>query len=458
MTTHRLKLKNSSTETMKKIDGLSFVPALTYSAYSIYCGFSSDIAGCSSFIRAVGHVGVLTSFLILAYHNVHIGHRVHSTFCLFTARFLADFDAISGIFLVTGFYSLSNYSHVRVVAPTVLLLLVFNATFYEGTIDAYALAGHCTLIVSSCQSLAYFMSIVILAIIALDKSQISVTYSLLILYISVDYAVNLRRLMSDSAGYSIWTARTLYDTSFGSAKLLVVFLYSVVLIWQNTLFECSTDHMSIRIHNIHVGGIFAVVVYIFPQVAASTFQYVKATVCAAALTDTCLSVVELWVQHSGAMRYCLYAKIALSALVAISCGTTSPPCETAMCKFFDAPTKERRAISLVLLQVFMIYHVVYSLNFELKECLSHLVHFVFIVGGLAIEAIWHNDALMARLARCLLLFEVSVVVLNGITGTDTPSQCAAESVAIASALLALPFNPSSSKGVLAFDDVDLFVN
>lgn len=399
--------------------------------------------GCARLIRPVGHAGLFLSFVAASLVEHRVAKTVVSTMSLSLAVLWRD----DVLLLPSALFMMQDCYVFETVAMAASLYCLDVGPLHRS--DAFAHAGHITLLASSAgatQSPVFLLACGLAAAygaLASDRLQLSTA---LVVAAAASFASTTfaERPGEDRLG----CARSLWQCRHGRKTTVVVALYCIAL-YAHSLGPSCGDHTSddLVLHALHVGGVFAVVVFIFPQVSPSCFGYVKCIICLAATSDALVCAFRTYahaIDPIGVVRAVASAATALGVARA-----EAPPVNDALA----APVK-RRAHPLRYVAVAAYVAISFASQALVGPAavllsFSYVTHTCFIIGGLAFESVHSNDLLTTRLTQVLLCSELvaysSWVGLGGVR-----VQTAVDAFKVVTLLLALPTALVPYEGVLSF--------
>lgn len=429
------------------------IPIILISLWVAIKGFIIEWNGCESFIRPLGHVGLFLGIFVTAHLlDMRGGSIAVGMLSLFTSNNTNLPEVLSTALITCGLYVLAD---AKMTYDMIALgVAIINIPFpIMNVMDAFAHSGHIAILVASAavtSPIAFLLGSFIVSLISLTTTNILSVC--LTVSAAVYFYVNLSEMTEDCLPH-YWSSRTLWQCRHGSKTTLCVVLYAAALLWQGTLIKCNAN-ISYGLHALHVGGIIAICVFIYPQISISNHIASKVVVTCAALSDCTISTLRLSLQ-GGEMRddlyYCLVLKTSTSFLSAIGLSLVEQLDETSHLRFHERPTKTYTMLRLSCAVLYVTCSLTLSLFLDnLTEILADATHYCLIVGGLAIEAILNNDTLLSRLTCTLLLFEI----IGGVIDMLLFENNGVRVVIALPLIISMPQRTSSLQGTLSFGHVN----
>ena len=380
-------------------------------------------------------------FLMMAYCDCALSKCVVA--CMsFALSFTADLDpAMRQLFRASAAYCVESVFRFEGVLLMCILVQIGNQYTLD-MVDAFAHAGHMTLFASTValdQSVTFVSACVcnlafwLVRMSAWDSAA----------YIAVAAYVYMGRRPSTSwqGEAEYWHSRTLWDCS--PLATLSVAVYSGLLLVKH--WSCDTQDDP-PLFALHIGGIFATCVFVFPQVAPTAHQIFQAILCSAALVDAivaviCAKTIELSVVD--------VAHIVAALVVAVAIALTQA--KTHVMQPTDDPqvfgTSRSKSLRALLASAYVaLSFIKYIKDIDIILSYAHITHFCFIVGGLAMSAIVWDDILFMYLTGTLVVFEMVGICVEANLEIDPQDVVRATLI-----LLSLPYWSARGKvGVLSF--------
>ena len=414
-------------------------------------GFINEWRSCESFIRPLGHTAILLVFVAAHLMNIKVGSAAVASLSLFASilidipEFVMTILVASGIHMATA--SLNVYD-VIALSIAITTSIPENATFLDN-IETFAYSGHATVLVSCgvCkQSYAFFLSSLIVTIISLKFSAHKV-FAVSLSLSSALHFYSCLRIRDDVPQY--WSSRPLWKCQHGYKTTGCLIIYAVALLWHGLLVTCDASY---SLHALHVGGIVATCLFIYPQISSSSHIIAKVVMVCAGLSDFAMSILQIVVRIQkleDTLAYCLLLKSTTSLLTALGLCKVDVLNETRDIQFYEKPSTNVTALRLVSAVIYIAVMLALSIETDdVIEALSHATHYCFIVGALAIEAIVCNDTLSSRITRTLLAFQIIGCLVNVIAFENDESFTMIITTVL---FLSMPWYTSSFQGILSFN-------
>lgn len=487
-------------------------------------------------VRVLGHAGVALALLVAHSQGVAAGTATVASLSLTTALQMRLPDALRAVLGACALRALRPDTATREPQAAwrfavVLLMMGGIALFASGDgdddaggdrTDAFALCGHVTLLAASAtQPDAYARPLAALLVVAASWHArrphlawpLAVMGAASLPWSSVP-PVRQRLLLGASprADGLFVPERALWQTPRGPVRVAMVLIYAAALLghaWAERLAEGgpSVDsdddgRFASSLQAIHVGGIVAVCVFLYPQVHPRAHRSVRAIVCIAAAVDAAAAVAMLALLEGPPRPVALAVRGASAAGTAVALATLAPlaplassatgrpdegsdrgpsgdvgsdvDCETGGHEGLGSgPTSARgrcargRRIRWVGFGAVGLYvgHALSTLvlcdppsDEAFARAFGRAVHLAFIVGGLGLEAQLHDDRLLLRLARTLAASDAigtaaDVALLYRDAGASQPAnvlELVAHGALAATMAIALPVGRHRASGQLTF--------
>lgn len=438
-----------------------FIPYITIFMLDIFVAFKGVeaewVKGCASLVRPIGHAGLFVVFVIMACMGNSIGEIVCSLMAIGFSilKVVATEDSGDTIFLllVNGMHLLGRSYKFEAVSLALLLLMMPIHREIEVP-DLFAHTGHIILMSTpGCvtHSLSFVLScLIVLAFVTFHPLLCEMQYSALSLVI-VPLCTFVHKFRSRSHVSEEWIDRTLWMCKFGPWTTISFVAYGISLF---CAYVSCTDH-DVVLHALHVGGILVTVIFIFPQVDARCAKYFKFIICFAAISDGVLCGARVFV-HAYSICDILRAFFAFTCTLGVA---TIDAANTEPSLIQNEPIK-RSGVITVLQFIIALFYIIASffmyINIDdVVQSFAHIVHVCFIIGGLAIEAIYSKDKLITRIVLTLLMSE-TIANSYDLYGSGLHANRMMLLLRIGKSVLlavSLPQNTHSQKGIMSFHAV-----
>lgn len=397
---------------------------------------------CETFIRPIGHAGLLFSFIVSAIYGDKLGMTVVFNMSLLLAMNAQINDYISGALYMTSIYVLQDC----ICSENILMLLALSFVPLSsnlGIIDTFAHCGHVTLL-SSTGIVRSSTSFLLASALATAFCVIRSTNRMMSLIGSISAFITFSNSYLRSANHlktsEQWTTQRLWDCKYGKTTTGLVCLYAFALLYEQAS-RCKED---ILLHSLHIGGILSVVLFIYPQTSARASVMIKFIIVAAAFSDSVFTGLKLnFVDDKFLLIH------VLSAIgVAIGICLTTVQMDEKLPIHIEDDIHQRDWIQITR-WIGVSFYIIYSFAVYIHELnvfvsFSHIVHICFIIGGISTEAITHHDRLTSDIARILLFSEFIASCISNAYDISNLFK-------IIILWLCIPFRTTSQKGTLAFD-------
>lgn len=393
--------------------------------------------GCGYLLRPLGHAGL---FFALVSNGILDG----KTGSIFTASmtYLLSFfitrQVESTIFRICAFWIFkNNYSFESLVLTTAFLFIKPpDETLIE---DLFAHAGHIALYASSSSSsnsTSFFLASCICFFFLMIHSNIIAQWLVILstFTFSLSFEADYNNILIQP-----WIDRPLWKCRFGIFGTFSFIFYSITLLISAFHDECSNSSQTL--YAIHVGGILAVSLLIYPQVSAKYFKFFKLIICLAAILDAMLCILKIYSENYNTVSICraFFALCCFASTLLIKQPDTDIQCLNVSFEHINYMKLFRLIGVLTYIAISFIQHVFKTSS---VESFGQITHFCFIIGGIATEAVFWNDKLMTRIVQILICFEVI-----GTLWEYTEILYILKSLVL---FISLPFNTHSIKNVFSF--------
>lgn len=264
-------------------------PLLAYTLYIACYGIIDEWSnGCAKMIRPIGHVGILAPFIFMSMCENSIGNIVTYIMCISLAFFNATNELLYSILLASATYMMSNHYNMRSILMSLALLQLPIA--HDSNIqDIFAHCGHIVLLsATGCvfNSNSFILACILAFAFVFTHSVRKVSPVIFILCALSSF---ITKYVPLTEVFTPWIYRTLWECKYGYITTASIIIYCTTLFSAALEYYCNVD---VKLHALHVGGIAAVVIFIFPQVAPQSLQYMKIILFTAGLSDMSMLVLK----------------------------------------------------------------------------------------------------------------------------------------------------------------------
>lgn len=421
-------------------------PLLAYTLYIACYGIIDEWSnGCAKMIRPIGHVGILAPFIFMSMCENSIGNIVTYIMCISLAFFNATNELLYSILLASATYMMSNHYNMRSILMSLALLQLPIA--HDSNIqDIFAHCGHIVLLsATGCvfNSNSFILACILAFAFVFTHSVRKVSPVIFILCALSSF---ITKYVPLTEVFTPWIYRTLWECKYGYITTASIIIYCTTLFSAALEYYCNVD---VKLHALHVGGIAAVVIFIFPQVAPQSLQYMKIILFTAGLSDMSMLVLKASLNNQYGISDIIRTISCFTMILGV-CVTNKPILDHFITDDSIRIKSNFKEIRLVVCMIYISYS--YYMNIHTNDIFisfAHIVHLCFIIGGLAYEAILHDDQLLTSIVRTLLLSEFigSIVMYN----MENTIWNAIDLGKIVLMMMALPTKTTVYKGVLSFD-------
>tara|TARA_B100000787_G_scaffold151795_1_gene124989 strand:+ start:779 stop:2092 length:1314 start_codon:yes stop_codon:yes gene_type:complete len=421
-------------------------PLLAYTLYIVCYGIIDEWSnGCGKMIRPIGHVGILAPFIFMSMCENSIGNIVTYIMCISLAFFNTTNEVLYSVLLVSATYMMSNYYNMQsILMPLALLQLPIA---HDSNIqDIFAHCGHIVLLsATGCvfNSNSFILACILAVALVFTHSVRKVSPVIFILCALFSF---ITKRVPPTEVFTPWIYRTLWECEYGYLTTASVLIYCTTLFSAALEYYCNVD---VKLHALHVGGIAAVVIFIFPQVAPQSFGYTKIILFIAGLTDMSILVFKASLNNQYGVSDIIRAISCFTMILGV-CITNKPILDHPIIDDSIRIKSSFKEIRLVVCMIYILYSYYMNMgNNDIFISVAHVVHLCFIIGGLAYQAILHGDQLLTFIVRTLLLSEfVGSIIIYYMENTIWNAIDLGKIVLM---IIALPTKTTVYKGVLSFD-------
>lgn len=404
---------------------------------------------CETFIRPIGHAGVLFAFIGSAVYGSRLGMTVAFNMSLLLAS-MNEHTIVTNTLYIASIYMLQMcYCSENILILLSLSFLPIPTTL--GIVDLFAHCGHVTLLAST--------SAVRTSTSFLLASALTVAFGLMR---STQKELSLISAMSASATFlhsyltttrcthsEPWKPQRLWNCKYGHISTAFVILYAFSLFYAQ-MRKCEEDML---LHALHVGGIVSVVLYIYPQAANGASRVLKAIIIAAALLDSLFTGVKLTFVDDGVLWIRMISAVGMMIGIFLTSEIQTGSIQELPTSVDIEDTRNQcdglKVIRMLGAPFYIICSfAVYSQEADIFVSFSRVVHICFILGGLSMEAIIHEDRLTSDIVRILLVCEFAAECATFSNGSVHETLNLSRIVIL---WMCVPFRTRSQKGVLSFD-------
>ena len=409
-------------------------PVLALALRAAAEGVGDEWRGCAPFVRALGHAGVFAVFVsVYVSEGAHgLAREVTAATSLAAAVATESASLLGGALTIGGLAALDDLSlPAGVVALGIAACDLLRGFGAVEAVEAFAQSGHVALLLagSLCDGAEVFpiAAIVVAACHARNYGEVAappvpMPVAGLVLYACCDAAAGVaRRRAASPPPQPLWPARSLWECERGVRKTAAVCACAGALVAHGTvlLLQCAADDdrrdFLVLVHALHVAGIVAVCVLVYPQISPRRARLVCAVLVCAPCADTAFSLAELaYASPTRAVAACLWAKVCTAPLVAATLATVEPLPRADPLRL-EEHGRRTPHVAMRLLAVALYIGVELRESLALSaapDAFARAVHLCFIVGGLALEASLSASTLPTRLARLLAVAQASAGIAS----------------------------------------------
>ena len=406
-------------------------------------------ARCFQTVRVLGHAGVALAMLAFyAKENAPAGAATTIALSVTTSLALYDDELLMRAALLVAALSVFARRADLYASALVGWSAWLVATPGDNRIEAFAFCGHVTLLAASMpQRGSYGRLLAPVTVLALAPSD---AHSIL-LYAALWSGVPLiattccdskrdenddnkkdEKDEEESATDAAEVADALWELDGGRVRTIALLSYAAAMLaseWASQSRCAGELHDDVsqtrELLALHVGGVVAVCLFLFPQVARESFAAMRLLLATVAFLDGGWSILNAIIEHAdapdsfGLIGWLCATRGATASLLALAIATASRASRFALspdtlARSHSSASSPARRLVAGALTVAYVSETLCAARVELvaiptpvmaRNVFGRAVHQCFIVGGLSIEALAYDDRLLLRLARTLLLFE-----------------------------------------------------
>ena len=402
--------------------------------------------GCAELVRPLGHAGLFLSFVCAGMSNHSVGHVVVSTMSMSLAV-LSNLDVI---LLPAALYMLRHNFSFETIAIAMSLYCIETEDLIFSEIFAHA--GHITLLSSPgvvAHSPAFLLACSVVTAYHIMKNNENLVLSV-VLVVTAAASFVLNNAHGPLKDNRLWSDRSLWHCRNGKLTTVVVLAYCMALFTHKFPSTCThTSSNDIVLHALHIGGIVAVILFIYPQVSNVCFPYIRGLLCTAATIDAGICISRMYWYPFDAIGL---IRGMFSITTAFGVYRVEPlasnPTDGTPIQCMPVHVLRYLAVGAYIMISFTSQIGVTST----MSSFSYVSHICFIVGGLSIESIRSNDRITTRLTQILLASEfVGLISWSVYHQYALATRLIVDVVKIAVLLVALPTDLRSYEGVLSFN-------
>ena len=398
---------------------------------------------CETILRPLGHAGVLFAFIGSAMYGSELGLTVAFNMSLLLANMSTAYMNVTIVLYIASAYLLPKCCCSENILM-ILALIWLPTSPSLSLMDTFAHCGHITLFASTSvvrDSTSFLLANTLTAAFGMVKST-NKALSLLSCISALFTFSNSYLTKHEIPG--LWNSRSLWDCDHGKISLVFMCMYAVSLFY-GQVERCEEE---ILLHSLHIGGILSVVIYIYPQVATSAHLVLKIIIVAAAAVDSVFVGFKLtFVSPNDCVLFVRFIS-ALGLAVGISLTNAVSEELPVVSEIEHTAVWRMQVIRLIGASFYIVNSFITHIKHpNLFVSFSRMVHICFIVGGLSIEAILHNDRLTSDIARMLLFCEFAAACVSSLNSYEDE---AVNLFKIFVMWMSIPRQTRSQKGVLSF--------
>jgi hypothetical protein len=290
--------------------------------------------------------------------------------------------------LWTGLQSL-EYHHVA------MLLSMLHLMSTQTPLDSFANCGHITLLVASGQTTLFYLASLVAMVHIVAYAPEAPRFILMATSLLYFFTTRSPSKLYSRQPWRDCTLLHLHAGAFG------VFLsYVVALVVYGAVHVCAPGDA--LVYYIHVGGIFAFVVYIFPQVHPDAFVFVRYIIVGAAMGDVLFCIMQVW---AGTGNWITLFR-GVCAMAVVPAIYTLVPNYKSILVPSEPASVQWEGHQMLLCGCYACLHVaipfLYGMN--AADSLGYQAHMVFLITGLAMTSIMYKDELLRRVTLTLIFF------------------------------------------------------
>lgn len=441
---------------MKSYDVFALLPSGIFALYTLICALQEHIHGCGT-VRHLGHSGLFFIFWILSLYDIRFARMTVAVFSAFAYEFVLMPILFKNLFIASAIWLGTRLLTVEIA---LVIFVLCHISIKDNISDAeiFAWCGHMTLLTMcwfELTSFTPFLSFLLIGCFVLIHFPDELNNTVLLLYVALIHSMIDGRFFFRIRGKKPWFMRTLWQVEYGMFSSISLFCHLWFIMLSHII--CSND--SCVLHALHVGGIFAVCFFIYPQISPEASPTMKYILMTASGSDSLLSMTNIVVNYETMDLINIFVATNRSLFSIMFClgiyKTNMCDVNTVEIPSADIDIETHLSVPdlfrTIGITIFIILSFFNHTTMKTHEGFAYIIHVCFIIGSLAFEALFSRSKLLCYLtwtmATSLFIAILVDIIFNEITNWT-------EMVALFCLFVSIPPNSVPQVSVLSFTDED----